>query len=163
MARKAGIIRDGERGPRDYFVDRVIFPIRDINGRAVGFGARALRDASRAGRPSGSAGAESRRPALAPGTAFRQGALSNLGNPKMAVFFVSLLPQFIPHGRGAFAAPFALGLVFCSMTLAWLTLYALAVGRAGDFLGRSGIRRGLEGLLGLVLIGLGLRLAAERG
>lgn len=43
VARKAGLIRDGERGPRDYFVDRVIFPIRDINGRLVGFGARALR------------------------------------------------------------------------------------------------------------------------
>jgi threonine/homoserine/homoserine lactone efflux protein len=88
----------------------------------------------------------------------RQGVISNLGNPKMAVFFTSLLPQF----GGSFPALLALGLVFCSLTLAWLSCYAVAVARAGDFLQRSRVRRALDGLTGAVLVGLGLRLASER-
>lgn len=97
-------------------------------------------------------------PRLAPATAFRQGLVSNLGNPKMAVFFVSLLPQF----GHSFLALVALGLVFCALTFAWLTAYAAVVARAGDFLRRPRIRRALEGLTGGVLSALGLRLAAER-
>jgi threonine/homoserine/homoserine lactone efflux protein len=89
---------------------------------------------------------------------FRQGVISNLGNPKMAVFFTSLLPQF---GGTSFSALLLLGLVFCSMTFAWLTAYAFAVARAGDFLRRTRIRRALDALTGTVLVALGIRLAAE--
>jgi threonine/homoserine/homoserine lactone efflux protein len=84
--------------------------------------------------------------------------LSNLGNPKMAVFFTSLLPQF----GASFGSLLALGLVFCSLTLLWLSAYAIVVARAGVFLRRSSFRRALDGLSGLVLVALGLRLAAER-
>jgi threonine/homoserine/homoserine lactone efflux protein len=91
--------------------------------------------------------------------AFRQGLLSNLGNPKMAVFFTSLLPQF---GGESFAALLALGLVFCSMTFVWLSAYAAVVSRAGDVLRRSAVRRALDAVVGAVLVGLGLRLATER-
>jgi threonine/homoserine/homoserine lactone efflux protein len=94
-----------------------------------------------------------------PSTAFRQGILSNLGNPKMAVFFSSLLPQF---GGTSFASLFALGLLFCTLTLIWLSAYAVAVARAGDFLRRPAIRRVLDAATGLVLTALGLRLATER-
>lgn len=90
--------------------------------------------------------------------AFRQGVVSNLGNPKMAVFFTSLLPQF---GGTSFSALLVLGLVFCSMTLTWLTCYAVSVARAGDFLRRTRIRRVLESLTGAVLVAFGIRLAAE--
>jgi threonine/homoserine/homoserine lactone efflux protein len=93
--------------------------------------------------------------------ALRQGFLSNLGNPKMAAFFPSLLPQFAPQEH-AFAALLGLGLVFCLMTLAWLTAYAFAVARAGDFLGRPAIRRLVDAVTGAVLVALGLRLATER-
>ena len=98
---------------------------------------------------------------LRPRTALRQGLVSNLGNPKMAAFFPSLLPQFAPHEH-AFAALLALGSAFCLMTLAWLTAYAFAVARAGDFLRRPSIRRVIEAVTGAVLIALGLRLASER-
>src|SRR5881397_3527985 len=57
-------------------------------------------------------------PRVAPRLALRQGFVSNLGNPKMAVFFTSLLPQFARSG--SFVTLMALGLVFCSMTLVWL-------------------------------------------
>ena len=94
--------------------------------------------------------------------ALRQGIVSNLGNPKMAVFFTSLLPQFAPGSGASFAALLLLGLSFCSLTLAWLAAYAVAVAKAGDYLRRSGVRRAIEGVTGAVLIALGLRLATER-
>lgn len=94
--------------------------------------------------------------------AYRQGVVSNLGNPKMAAFFTSLLPQFAPQEGPAFLTLFALGLLFSLMTLTWLTGYAFAVARASDFLQRPRIRRALDGLTGAALLVLGLRLATER-
>ncbi len=97
---------------------------------------------------------------LTPERALRQGVLSNLGNPKMAVFFASLLPQFAPAGDASFAALAALGLLFCAMTFAWLTFYAVAIARIGPLI-TSTVRRGLNAVAGGVLIALGLRLATE--
>ncbi len=94
--------------------------------------------------------------------AYRQGALSNLGNPKMAVFFSSLLPQFITRGQASFATLLMLGLLFNAMTVTWLTGYALVVARVGDVLRRDRVRRSMEAVTGLALVGLGLRLATER-
>jgi threonine/homoserine/homoserine lactone efflux protein len=99
---------------------------------------------------------------LAPRRGFRQGILSNLGNPKMAVFFISLLPQFVPAGGGSFRWLLGLGLVFCVMTFGWLCGYAYAVAKAGALLRRPRIRRGLDALMGTALVGLGVRLATER-
>ena len=87
--------------------------------------------------------------------------MSNLGNPKMAVFFTSLLPQFTSNDA-TFATLLPLGLLFCALTLAWLTAYAVAVAKAGSVLLRPRIRRALEAATGATLVALGLRLAAER-
>jgi threonine/homoserine/homoserine lactone efflux protein len=98
-------------------------------------------------------------PATTGGHELRQGVLSNLGNPKMAIFFTSLLPQF----GHSFLGLAALGLTFCLMTLAWLTLYAAVVARAGDVLRRPRVRRVLDVVTGSALVALGIRLArAER-
>jgi threonine/homoserine/homoserine lactone efflux protein len=97
-------------------------------------------------------------PRLAPATGYRQGVVSNLGNPKMAVFFTSLLPQFV---GASFAVMLMLGLVFCAMTLLWLAAYSAAVDRAGHVLRRPGVRRALDAVTGTVLVALGLRLAAQ--
>jgi threonine/homoserine/homoserine lactone efflux protein len=96
--------------------------------------------------------------ALESRAALRQGLISNLGNPKMAVFFTSLLPQF----GTSFSALLALGLVFCTLTLVWLAAYAFAVAKAGDVLRRPAIKRAFDAVLGVVLVALGLRLATER-
>jgi threonine/homoserine/homoserine lactone efflux protein len=89
---------------------------------------------------------------------FRQGLVSNLGNPKMAVFFTSLLPQF----ADSFVGLLALGLLFCSMTFAWLSAYAVVVANAGDALRRPAIRRVFDAVLGAVLVAFGIRLATDR-
>jgi threonine/homoserine/homoserine lactone efflux protein len=98
-------------------------------------------------------------PQLERGAAFRQGVLSNLGNPKMAVFFTSLLPQFV--AAPAFVPLAALGVTFCTMTLVWLTLYAIAVARAGEALRAPRVRRALEGATGAALVGLGIWVIVE--
>jgi threonine/homoserine/homoserine lactone efflux protein len=95
-------------------------------------------------------------------TSLRQGVLSNLGNPKMAVFFTSLLPQFAPHDHPSFFSLAALGLIFCCITLGWLSGYAVIVARAGEILQRPVLRRALDAATGTILIGLGFRLATER-
>ena len=125
-------------------------------------GAHALWSASRAGDETGNAGDLGRSKGLSPRAAFRQGVLSNLGNPKMVVFFTSLLPQFAPAGRASFPALLALGLLFCTMTLVWLAAYAVVVARAGDVLRRLGVRRTIEAVTGVALVALGVRLTFER-
>ncbi len=98
---------------------------------------------------------------IAPSKAFRQGLISNLGNPKIAVFFTSFLPQFSTHGADFFTL-LLLGLLFCALTLLWFTSYALVVAKVGDFLRRPAIRRAIDGLTGAVLFAFGLRLATEQ-
>jgi threonine/homoserine/homoserine lactone efflux protein len=122
-------------------------------------GVQTLYSAFRPGSAAPSARGAARR--IGPGRALRQGLVNDLANPKMAAFFASLFPQFVPEGSASFAALMMLGLVFSAMTLAWLVAYAVAVAKAGDLLRRSGIRRAIEGVTGAVLIAFGLRLASE--
>ncbi len=115
-------------------------------------GAQALVAAARGARQP-AAGAPQRRRAP-----YRQGVLSNLGNPKMAVFFTSLLPQF----GSSFGGMLALGVFFAVLTLVWLSVYAVAVGKASGLLRRSPVRRVLDALTGFTLVALGLRVASDR-
>ena len=124
-----------------------------VQALASAFSSR--RSAATAGAPVGRRGT--------PWAGFRQGFISNLGNPKMAVFFTSLLPQFSPGGNASLAALLLLGFVFCLMTLGWLTGYAIAVAKAGGFLRRPRIRRTIDAVTGVVFVAFGLRLATERG
>lgn len=124
-------------------------------------GARSLWSAVQAGKWREAAVDVPAAPHLSPRAAFAQGLASNLSNPKMAAFFPSLLPQFASTGDGAFVSLMSLGIVFCTMAFTWLTLYAFAVARAGDFMRRRNVKRVLEGLMGAALIALGLRIAAE--
>lgn len=93
--------------------------------------------------------------------AFRQGVINNMANPKMAIFFASVLPQFAPKGHGMLSALALLGLVFAALTFLWLALYAAAIARAGAFVRGSRLHRAIEGMAGAVLIGLGIRIAVE--
>ena len=93
--------------------------------------------------------------------AFRQGVINDLANPKMAVFFASVLPQFAPEGHGMLSALVALGLVFATLTFLWLALYAVVVARAGALLGGSRVRRAIDCTAGAALIGLGIKVAVE--
>lgn len=123
-------------------------------------GVQSLRAAwSRWAQPAGRARPA---PGLASGWAFRQGLLNDLANPKMAAFFLSLLPQFVPTGEGGGAALVAFllfGLLFCLLTFGWLAAYSVVVAKGRRLLDRPRVRRGVDAVAGCVLIAFGVRLA----
>jgi threonine/homoserine/homoserine lactone efflux protein len=95
-----------------------------------------------------------------PRTAFGQGMLSNLTNPKMAVLFISLLPQFAGPDRSPQAAMLTLGLLFAAMTFTWLACVAVLATR---LLREPRARQVLNGMCSAALVGLGVWLAVESG
>ena len=98
---------------------------------------------------------------LPPRLAFRQGLVCNLGNPKVAIFFTSFLPQFARGNHPSFWALALLALSFSGIGLSWLSVYNVLIAKVADVLRRPRVRRGLEGLTGVVLVGFGVRLALE--
>jgi threonine/homoserine/homoserine lactone efflux protein len=97
-----------------------------------------------------------------PWGAYRQGVLTNVLNPKVAVFFLSLLPQFVDPGPGFTWRLLLLSGLFIAMGLVWLTVYTLALHAVGAFVGRPSVRTVIETVTGAVLVTLGLRLALQR-
>lgn len=91
-------------------------------------------------------------------TAFAQGVLNNLLNPKAAVIFVAVMPQFIAAGDppGRFVVMLA---GYEAIMLVWLNLYAVVLGRIGRTAAAAGARRIFDRAVGALLIGLGVRLA----
>jgi threonine/homoserine/homoserine lactone efflux protein len=97
-------------------------------------------------------------------SAFRQGVVSNLLNPKVALFFLALMPQFIDAASTHKVAAFlALGLTFVTLGVVWCVI--LAIGAAelrGVFLRRPSMARTLNRVAGAMFIALGVRLATTR-
>jgi len=96
------------------------------------------------------------------GHPFRQGLLTNLFNPKIAVFYSTFLPQFSGPGASALLVSMLLACVHIALGIVWLSLYAWLLARAVEAFKGSRLRRALDALTGTVLVALGLRLAAER-
>jgi threonine/homoserine/homoserine lactone efflux protein len=128
----------------------------------VFLGLRALRDALRPAAVSTLIAANGSYDRLGPPAAFRQGLLSNLGNPKIAVFYASILPQVAPPLGSTAEGLLLLGVIFASVAAAWLTIYAVLIPRFGDVLRRGAVQRWIEGVAGIILVGLGMALAFER-
>ncbi|MGP3918177.1 LysE family translocator [Nonomuraea sp. 10N515B] len=101
--------------------------------------------------------------ATAPGWrgAYLAGVGTCLANPKAAVFAMSFLPQFVPAGQNVPVTLVTLAVVWVLIDLLWYGLLIWAVAKAKDWLGRPAVRRRLEQISGLVLIGLGVRLVVE--
>ena len=93
------------------------------------------------------------------GSPFRQGLLTNLLNPKLAVVFTTLLPQFISANDPYVAKATLLAVLFALIGVAWLTLYVSVV----HVVARSRrFRTAVEAVSGAVLVALGVRLVADR-
>ncbi|GGR42634.1 LysE family translocator [Streptomyces netropsis] len=99
----------------------------------------------------------------APGTveAFRQGLLSCLLNPKVGVFFVAVVPQFLPHGSSAFGVTLLFGAIDAAIAGLWMLLVAVCAARLITWLRRPRVHRNLERTTGGVLVALGIGAAAE--
>lgn len=95
-------------------------------------------------------------------TGFRAGLVSNLLNPKVGLFFVAVMPQFIPHH--AHATSYALAFAATDAVIAgvWLAAVAWISDRARALISRPGVRTALDRATGTALVALGLKVAAEQ-
>ena len=91
-----------------------------------------------------------------------RGLLTNVLNPKVGVFYITLLPQFIPRGGSIVRYGVLFTSIHVSEGLLWLTLLTMAIGPLRSWLRRSTVVRGLDRGTGIVLIGAGLTLALAR-
>ncbi len=102
-------------------------------------------------------------PAAAPAHAvFRQGFLSAISNPKLGVFFVTFLPQFVLPGQQVLTRLLVLGVTFAVIGWLWMNVYGLFVTRLREFITAPRIRQWMQRVTGVVLLGFGARLALER-
>jgi threonine/homoserine/homoserine lactone efflux protein len=92
---------------------------------------------------------------------FRDGLVTSLANPKLAVFFVALFPQFIPTGDPVLPTALGMSTLIVALDLVWYSAVALAVTRVRRALAGSRWPARLERITGSLMIGLGLRLALE--
>jgi len=93
---------------------------------------------------------------------FVEGLFTNLLNPKVALFYLTFLPQFIKPGENVLAKSMLLASIHIIMGLSWLSLYTLFLGRMKHVLSRSNVKRNLEAVTGTLLLALGTRLAFEK-
>ncbi|MFE6105045.1 LysE family translocator [Streptomyces laurentii] len=93
------------------------------------------------------------------GHPWRTGLVSNVLNPKIAVFYTGLLPTLAPRGLSPHTGMALLVLVHAVLTVVWLGGYVLLLSRARAFFARAAVRRGMERITGVVLIGFGLKVA----
>lgn len=129
-------------------------------GYLIYLGVQALRSARRADPVDDG---RERLPGRVPSmrTAWLQGLISTVLNPKPALLFVTYVPQFVDESRPVLPQIAFLAGVHIVVGLVWMTLYAHLVARAQRTLTRGDARRWLEGATGVVLIALGLRIAVE--
>jgi threonine/homoserine/homoserine lactone efflux protein len=95
--------------------------------------------------------------------AFRRGLMTNLLNPKMGIFYLTFLPQFIPAGGSIARWSFALALAHILVATLWFAVLIAASGRLGAALRRPGTARAIDRVAGSVFVALGLRLGLEQG
>ncbi|RIW26870.1 LysE family translocator [Bacillus salacetis] len=93
---------------------------------------------------------------------FKQGFLTNILNPKVAVFFLTFLPQFVNKGSDPLMPFILMGATYALLTSAWFMLYLFLINQISTFMKKPGTTKVIEGMTGLVLIVFGIRLALEK-
>ena len=130
----------------------------------IWLGASSLREAWEKA-PAGESGENEPLPGDAPSgdrPVFLQGLMTNVLNPKVAVFYLAFLPQFIGPDDPVFARSMLLAAIHAVMGVVWLSSLSLALDRARTVLTRGSVRRWMDAVAGTVLVGFGLRLALAK-
>ncbi len=91
-----------------------------------------------------------------------QGMLTNVLNPKVAVFFLTFLPQFLAAGARPLLPFLFMGLTYTLMTVIWMVFYVCMLDRIGAWIKRPAVQSVMQGVTGFVLLGFGVKLALER-
>ncbi|MEU3891606.1 LysE family translocator [Streptomyces sp. NPDC029041] len=120
-------------------------------------GARALLHSRRA-RAQGPGGL----PDAPAGNPWRTGLVSNVFNPKIAVFYTGLLPTLAPSGLSPHSGMALLVLLHAALTAAWLSGYVMLLAKASVFFRRPAVRRTMDRVTGVVLIGFGVKVATTQ-
>jgi threonine/homoserine/homoserine lactone efflux protein len=93
---------------------------------------------------------------------YRTGFLSAMLNPKLGVFFITLLPQFVRPGQPVLPRMLLLGVIFSLIGVAWMACYGILLTRLRDVIDTPRVRAWMERVSGLVLVGFAARLAVEK-
>lgn len=139
----------------------VAYTVVKLAGAAylIVLGVQSLLRSRRGGAGDPAAGATS--PATA-GNPWRTGLLSNIFNPKVAVFYTGLLPTLAPAGLSPHLGMALLVLLHVAITAVWLGGYVMVLAKARAFFERPAVQRALDRVTGVVLIGFGVKVAATR-
>jgi threonine/homoserine/homoserine lactone efflux protein len=139
---------------------RIAFDVLRVAGACylLWLGGRALWTARRRGRTA----EEAPDADLSGAAALRIGLTSNLLNPKVGVFYMSMLPQFVPDGASMPVTSALFCVIHVAETLLWLGAVVVATVAARGVLSRPAVKRRLQQVTGVVFIGFGVRLAVER-
>jgi RhtB (resistance to homoserine/threonine) family protein len=93
---------------------------------------------------------------------FKQGFITNVTNPKVAVFFLTFLPQFLAPNSEPFWSFLLMGIIYTVLTFVWFFLYVFLLDKIRHFMKRPATQAVIESMTGVVLIGFGLKLALEK-
>lgn len=128
----------------------------------VWLGVRSLASAVRGAHHPGAPVSRVASDAVSPGRCFLEGLLSNVLNPKTAVFYLAFLPQFIGPADPVLQNSFLLAGIHYTEGILWLVAVSMAVDQTRRLFLKSAVRRWLDGVCGTVFVGFGVRLALER-
>ncbi|WHY59873.1 LysE family translocator [Cytobacillus firmus] len=95
-------------------------------------------------------------------SAFKQGLLSNVLNPKVAMFFLTFLPQFVKAGENAQHQLIIMGIIYTLLSISWFFLYVFFINYLREWLMSPKVQRVMDKATGVVLIGFGLKLALDK-
>ena len=95
-------------------------------------------------------------------SAFKQGLFSNILNPKVAMFFLTFLPQFVKPGENAIQQLIIMGVIYTLLSISWFFIYVFFIHSLREWLMSPKVQRIMDKATGLVLIGFGLKLALDK-
>ena len=95
-------------------------------------------------------------------SSFRQGFITNITNPKVAVFFLTFMPQFLATDSNPFLAFSAMGIIYAALSFVWFIFYVLLLDSIRTFMNKPATQAAMEAITGAVLVGFGIKLAFEK-
>lgn len=95
-------------------------------------------------------------------SAFKQGLLSNVLNPKVAIFFITFLPQFVTVGTNTTGQLVLMGAIYSVLSIIWFFVYVFFINYLREWLMSPKVQGIMDKATGLVLIGFGLKIALDK-